>query len=95
MASSSPSQLAPFHPPPPLELVLWLGLQIARKGLLLFLLMARDIDTFPGPAESFFANIKKFIHNKEIWVSNHHDFGKTEQLKMLVNQTRKEIKSLE
>ena len=83
---------------PNLNLSPRLGLQItSRKGLLLLLLlMAGDIETCPGPTNPLFANIGNFVRNRGLKIFHQnvrglHCFGKIEQLRLLMDETRKEI----
>ena len=83
---------------PNLKLSPRLGLQItSRKGLLLLLLlMAGDIETCPGPTNPLFANIGNFVRNRGLKIFQQnvrglHCFGKIEQLRLLMDETRKEI----
>ena len=77
------------------------GLRLAsRKSLiLLLLLIAGDIETCPGPTSNVFPDIKQFIRNRGLKIFHQnarglHDFGKIEQLKLLMEETNKEIQIL-
>ena len=78
-----------------------LGLCLSsRKSLiLLLLLIAGDIETCPGPTSDVFPDIKQFIRNRGLKIFHQnarglHDFGKIEQLKLLMEETHKEIQIL-
>ena len=78
-----------------------LGLRLSsRKSLiLLLLLIAGDIETRPGPTSDVFPDIKQFIRNRGLKIFHQnarglHDFGKIEQLKLLMEETNKEIQIL-